>query len=229
MLFEPNPSGELREYEINFPLYGQVEEFALGLATDAQIFAPSPRISPSLVAWYGTSVIQGCCASRPGLGLSNRLSRLLNREVINFGFAGSACGEPEVAAAISCIAQPACFILSYDGNVSCERLAETLPGFIDILRQQYDTVPILTISLVRSHTENRTASPDRLWRNAIHMANRERRREAGDRNIFFLDGASMLDTDCGDCYTDECHINDLGMTQYIARLYPELERLLANP
>ena len=49
------------------------------------------------MVWYGTSITQGGCTTRPGLAASNILSRLLDREVVNQGYSGSGKGEPEIA------------------------------------------------------------------------------------------------------------------------------------
>jgi len=226
LLFDANHSKQLREYEINFPLYGQVEEFMVGFEHDAKILSPSKRKSECPVIWYGTSIVQGCCASRPGLSLTNRLSRKLNGEVLNFGFAGSGKGEAEVAKIISQIDNPLCFIISYDENVSADELEKTLFNFTDILRASHPAIPIVTISKLRMPMESNNSSPERIRRTKIHLANIKHRRELGDDAVVFLDGFSIFSSDLCDCYADCCHPNDQGMAQYINYLYPMLLNIL---
>ena len=86
LLSFPLAPGVMREWEIFFPLYGGIAEFALGLDPDARIEAPTPWRDPRPLVVYGTSVTQGGCASRPGMSPTNLLSRRWNVPVLNFGF-----------------------------------------------------------------------------------------------------------------------------------------------
>ena len=106
----------LRNFTLNFPLYQGVEEVSVGLDAGAQVLPPPPFALDRPVVAYGTSITQGGCASRPGMAWTNILSRRLNVEFINLGFSGSGRGEPEVAATIAEIPNPACFILDYEAN-----------------------------------------------------------------------------------------------------------------
>mgnify|MGYP002508477446 CR=1 FL=1 len=45
---------------------------------------------------YGTSILQGGCATRPGMAHTNILQRRLNREGVNLGFSGNARLDPEI-------------------------------------------------------------------------------------------------------------------------------------
>eukprot|EP01046_Picozoa_sp_COSAG06_P056847 COSAG06_NODE_10889_length_1601_cov_0.889481_3_plen_59_part_01 len=49
----------------------------------------------SPIAWYGTSILQCTGVSRPGQCVTNQVSRLLDREILNFGFNG--CGTMEIS------------------------------------------------------------------------------------------------------------------------------------
>eukprot|EP00658_Telonema_sp_P-2_P030360 TRINITY_DN22937_c0_g1_i3.p1 TRINITY_DN22937_c0_g1~~TRINITY_DN22937_c0_g1_i3.p1 ORF type:complete len:218 (-),score=47.69 TRINITY_DN22937_c0_g1_i3:158-811(-) len=48
------------------------------------------------VVWYGSSITQGACASKPGDAYTNAVARGLGRPVVNFGFSGNCLYEPEV-------------------------------------------------------------------------------------------------------------------------------------
>ncbi|WP_282936261.1 SGNH/GDSL hydrolase family protein [Paenibacillus sp. RC67] len=77
------------------------------------------------------------------------LSRFLPYEFINLGFSGSGRGEPEVARTIASIENPALYVLDYEANTgTVERMTETLPPFIDILRERHPRVPILVVSKI---------------------------------------------------------------------------------
>ena len=49
------------------------------------------------VVFYGTSITQGGCASRPGMSYTAIVGRKLNLDFVNQGFSGNGLGEPEVA------------------------------------------------------------------------------------------------------------------------------------
>lgn len=53
------------------------------------------------VVAYGTSILQGGCASRPGMAWTNILSRKIDRTVMNFGFLGSGRMERETVELIA--------------------------------------------------------------------------------------------------------------------------------
>ena len=74
-----------REYMLYLPLYDGLISLSIGvdsLATISQPLVDYP-IRKILLFFYGTSILQGGCASRPGMAHTNIISRRLNRECIN--------------------------------------------------------------------------------------------------------------------------------------------------
>lgn len=74
------------------------------------------------IVWYGSSITQGACASRPGDAYTNAIARALKRPVANYGFSGNCLYEPEVlkfliqidAAAYVLDCNPNSEVLGYD-------------------------------------------------------------------------------------------------------------------
>lgn len=224
----PNPNKVLHEFQLNFPLYAEVLEFAIGFEENSVIEKPSPRSDARPLVLYGTSIEHGCSASRPGMAYANMLSRKLNREVINLGFAGSGKGEEFMAQILAKIPNPGAYILWYDSNVSPQELAETLPAFTDILRSMHKLTPIVTISKLPYPDETAVDKfddanfEDRKARTDIHKANMVRRINSGDARIHFIDGRKMLGDNPEDCFQDLIHPNDLGMARIAENLAPRL-------
>ena len=218
------PDLVMREFTLYFPLYAQVESFEIGFEEGAHFGAPTPRNDARPLVCYGTSITQGCCASRPGVCYTNRLSRLLNRPVLNMGFAGSGRGEPEVAERLAAIESPGLYLLDYDPNTTLEKLEETLPAFVRILLERHPEVPILTVSKILYPGE--VAEQNRRWA-AIHRKNMETFRQAGFRNVYFLDDSALLGSDPAECIADNCHPNDLGFYRMSEGLCSALRPLLA--
>ncbi len=222
----------LREFTINFPLYAEVLKVEIGFEPDSKFEAPTPRISNAPIVWYGTSIVQGCHTSRPGLAGTNMISRMLNRTVLNYGFAGSAHGEPVIAELLAQIENPAMYLIDYDANTSEQELADTLPEFIAILRKKHPGTPIMTISR-NPYAADYPFEPDETFetktrlRREIHRNNLFKLREAGDNNIYFVDGTTLMGTDYSECSTDGVHPNDIGFYRTAQVLAPELRRILA--
>ncbi len=111
------PGREERDILLNFPLYNGVQEIAVGLPPDSWLKPPSPFRFPSPVVFYGSSITQGGCASRPGNAYPAIVCRELNADMFNLGFTGNAKGEPEMAAYIAGLDMSA-LVLDYDYNAA---------------------------------------------------------------------------------------------------------------
>lgn len=223
-------SSVMRDFTLNFPLYnGGVKEFSIALDKDASLAVPAPFIDERPIVVYGTSIAQGGCASRPGMCYSNILSRKLNRPFINLAFSGSGKGEPDVARHIANIKNPVMFILDYEANcVSAEKLTETLPEFIRILREKHPAVPILVVSKVTYAREvfDKTLKDYRENCKKIEIENVKRCQAAGDKNIYFIDAETFQGDDFWECTVDGVHPTDLGFYRMAENLLPEIEKRL---
>ena len=80
-----------REFLLNLPLYDGIDSLSIGVNSSAEITLPHENylISKKPVVYYGSSIAQGGCASRPGMAFTNILSRAMDRSFINMGFSGS--------------------------------------------------------------------------------------------------------------------------------------------
>lgn len=71
--------GKVREYLIYLPLYDGAEKIEVGVDNDSD-FNPKPEnlmfSREKRVIFYGTSITQGGCASRPGMAYPSIFSRL---------------------------------------------------------------------------------------------------------------------------------------------------------
>ncbi len=224
-----NRSSQWRDLTINFPLYQGVRQVSVGIASDADISTATPRINEAPLLFYGTSITQGGCATRPGMAYPSILARRLKRVCLNVGFSGSGKGEPEVAEALATIGACRMFILDYDANCpSPEKLRQTLPVFVEILRKRHAQTPILVMSRVPTAGEydNPGASAGRLERMQIQKEAVEILRQAGDPSIQFLDGTPLMGEDHDECTVDGSHPTDLGFLRMADNMEPVLRRIL---
>jgi hypothetical protein len=84
------PSAEKRNVTINFPLYNNVDALYIGLQESASVGCGAAYAFAKPVLYYGSSITQGGCASRPGNSYQAMISRRFNCDFINLGFSGSA-------------------------------------------------------------------------------------------------------------------------------------------
>lgn len=214
-----------------FPLYQGVEEVWIGVDQDAELSAAPALASTKPVVLYGTSILQGGCATRPGMAYPAILSRSIPLEFVNLGFSGNGKGEPEVARTIAEIADPALFVLDYEANVATvEQMASTLPEFIRILRESHPAVPILVVSKIRFAKErfdnNMLAMHE--GRKRPQQETVERFRQEGDLNVHFYDGSDLLGDDFSDCTVDGVHPTDLGFLRMAQSLEPTIRELVKS-
>lgn len=212
-----------REYRIYLPLYKHLVRAAVGFDPRAVIEpAPAPK-GTRPIFFYGTSITQGGCANTAGSDFVSSVGRLLDTEVINFGFSGVGKGEPEVACLIREI-DAEMFVLDYAANVDPARLRRTLPEFVRLLRERHPATPIVIVSC---------PSFDKiLWDPALRKLLGERRdcmmaytvraRRSGDTNIHFIDGNALLPAGVPGAYVDGVHPTSHGFAIMAERLAPQL-------
>ena len=93
------PAG-MHEYMLYLPLYNGTMSLRIGVPPTAVMARPDNRPGKPVV-FYGTSITQGGCASRPGMAYPAIIGRRLDRETINLGFSGNGRMEPELADLLS--------------------------------------------------------------------------------------------------------------------------------
>ncbi|MBE6384725.1 MAG: hypothetical protein E7048_03560 [Lentisphaerae bacterium] len=214
-LIKELPPG-MKAFTIYFPLYGGVEHLEIGLEKQSTVKSPVPWQQENPVVFYGTSIIHGGCANRPGMALTNILTRRFNQPFLNFGFSGNGKGEPEVFEQLARIKEPQLYILDYGPNVDSEAMAATLPGGIDILRSKHRNTPILVtgkLHYVSEYVQTNSLTErvvDVKKMTGFQKAEVLRRRKKGDKNIHFVSGDWGRTPDWTEFTIDGVHPTDLG-------------------
>ena len=213
-------SGEMARYEINMPLYNGLTALLIGLDEGAKLLAPDPYRYDRPVVYYGSSITQGGCASRPGNSYQGFLSRWLDADQINLGFSGNGRGEAEMAQYIAGLEMSA-FVLDYDHNApSAEHLEKTHEAFFKIIREKHPLLPVVFVSKP-DFDQNPEVNGQR---RAVIFKTYENAKNNGDRHVYFVDGQTLFgDSDRDACTVDGCHPNDLGFYRMAQAIYPALK------
>lgn len=115
----PLPNGHEREFILYLPLYNGVKYVSIGV-DDSATLQPSTSASPrpAPVVFYGTSITQGGVVSRPGMAFTNIIGRLLEREVLNFGYSGQGYMEISVASFLVKVKDAGAFVIDCNPNMA---------------------------------------------------------------------------------------------------------------
>lgn len=219
--------GEELEYMLYLPLYDGVTKLEIGvdsLATIKQPEVESPKRNQSIV-WYGTSITQGGCASRPGMAHTNILSRMLDREIINLGFSGNGRLDYEIAEYMV-KKDAALFVLDCMPNVEEAEVLEKLEKFYRIIRDKHPTTPILFVqNSWFSLMEFSKGSYNSVTKKNKALDKEFARLLKADQHIYFQSSGEFLGDD-GEATVDGIHFTDLGFMRCANVMLPLLKEIL---
>lgn len=218
---------ETRTYLLYLPLYNGVRSVELGVAQGTRL-EPAPRLMKGLkpVVFYGTSITQGACASRPGMAHVAILGRRLGVPVINLGFSGNGKMESELAELLAEI-DAAAYVIDCLPNMNGKLVTARAVPFVEALRKRRPTVPIVLVE-------------DRTYQDA-HLALARRRHNDANRRalraayaqllakevpgLHYLKGEALLGKD-GEGTVDGSHPTDLGFVRQADAFQPLLRSFL---
>ena len=194
-----------RDITINFPLYSTVSKLYIGLQKNSVIEKPSQYSNREPIVYYGSSITQGGCASRPGMSYPAIISRKFDCDYINLGFSGNAKAEDEMIDHIKSL-DMSIFVFDYDHNSpNTEHLKATHEKMFKEIRKVHQKLPIILMSrpkyILTKKEEERRKIIETTYKNA---------RSKGDEKVYFLDGRELT-AYCKDAGTvDNCHPTDFG-------------------
>ena len=222
VVYLDNPTCELRSYTIHFPLYHNVKSLEVGIKSYATIEKGVKYINENPIVYYGSSITQGGCASHPGNSYTNIISEVTNTNHINLGFSGSARGETVMAEYIASLKMSA-FVYDYDHNArTVEELEETHEPFFKIIREAHPSLPIICVTRPNPEYQEVHKSRREVIRKTFLNAT-----EAGDKNVYFIDGEKFFSTKFKGCYTvDGLHPNDAGFICMANAIGKEVAKVL---
>jgi lysophospholipase L1-like esterase len=214
-----------REYMMYLPLYNGVESLEIGV-TRTSHFESAPVRSQKPIVFYGTSILQGGCASRPGMAYPSIVGRWLDWPIINLGFSGNAHSEPEVAQLLAQL-DPAVYVLDPLPNMTDATVRERIEPFVKTLRNAHPTTPIVLVEhevycdgiLVQARREKYTNA------NAALKVAYENLKHSGIRNLYYLPAKGLIGDD-GEGTVDGTHATDLGFERIAEKVTPILRKAL---
>lgn len=218
---------KMREYMLYLSLYDGIDSLYISVAPEYPVEQPVvdlPKREKPII-FYGSSILQGGCANRPGMAHTNILERWLNRETYNFGFSGMGQLDLPVARVMAAIPDPGMVVLDMVPNANVEQMDTLLAKFYGIIREQHPNVPVLFIEDPDfTHSRFDKASRKEIEKkNACLKKHFENFKKNGEKNIYYLEGKDILGDD-GEATVDGIHFTDLGFVRFSELLYPILKK-----
>mgnify|MGYP003295292411 CR=1 FL=1 len=218
-----------REYMLYLSLYDGVSSLEIGVDEGATLDLPAvgrpSREKP--IVMYGTSILQGGCANRPGMAHTNIISRRLDREVINLGFSGNALLDMEIAELMASVEDPGLYVLDYAPNAYADMIDANGETFFRVIRDAHPDVPVIFIEdVIFPH-----AVFDKEILAEVTLKNEAQKRlflklkKAGEKNIYYIAAEGMIGDD-GEATVDAIHFTDLGMMRYVDHVLPTIQKAL---
>lgn len=218
------PDSAMRDIMFHFPLYNEVTRVYIELEEGAQLQKATPYKYEKPVVFYGSSITQGGCVSRPGNAYPAILSRRLDFDFLNLGFSAGCLGEENMARYIAELDMEI-LVMDYDHNApNAEHLKKTHEKFFQIIREKNPTLPVVFIT-----------RPDYIYdptsdkRQAVIKETYDNAKANGDENVYFIDGKELWgEEETGSCTVDRIHPADLGHWRMAARIEPVLRDILVD-
>jgi aryl-phospho-beta-D-glucosidase BglC (GH1 family) len=221
------PPGK-RDYVLYLPLYNGVKSLEIGVPDNATLapLVESKRSGLRPVVFYGTSILQGGCASRPGMVHTAILERKLGVPIVNLGFSGSGKMEPAMGELLAEL-DPSVYVLDCLPNMTAEMVTERVEPFVQTLRKAHPKTPIVLVE-DRRYPDGFLLAGKKQANDDNHAALRaayERLKKAGVKNLTYVPGDNLLGED-GEDTVDGSHPTDLGFARQAEVFAKALKPLL---
>ena len=225
--------GELRRglapqparYTLYLPHGAAVERIEIGVEPGSTL-EPAPAGSHKPICFYGTSIVHGFCASRPGMTYPAILGRRLGRPFLNLGFSGNARMQPEVVDLLAEL-DPSAYVIACLENMWPDAIEAATVHTVNVLRAAHPRTPIGLAENVVYQATYMLSDPRGGWgpKNERLRAAYECLLSDGVTGLHYVEGDRLLGQD-GEATVDGTHPTDLGFYRMADALEPLLRDLV---
>ena len=218
---------QMREFALYFPLYNGVSSLEVGIADTASIKPAGPRthnIKP--VVFYGSSILQGGCASRPGMAYPSIIGRELDIPIINLGFSGEGKCEHETADILAEL-DSSLYVIDCLPNLVGQPAAVTdrVTYLLNTLRAKRPNTPVVLVEdVVRQDIYARKAGKQTVQAAALEQVYKAAKPAWGNL-LYYVKGDKLLGGD-GLATVDGLHPTDTGFIRMANGIEPTVKKAL---
>ena len=215
----------MRKYILYMPLYNNVTSLTIGVAENAAVdHGRNYRVFDPIL-YYGSSITQGGCASRPDNCYQAIIESHTNIDFINLGFSNGARAEEAMVDYLASI-DTSLFVCDYDHNeVDYKEVRRKHYALYKRYREKRPDTPILF--LTKPDFERIIDGDNNIDRVDIITATYDRARAAGDKNVYMIDGREFFaGYDKYRCAVDYSHPNDFGFFRMAEVIEKKIREIL---
>jgi hypothetical protein len=215
-----------RAYLLNLPLWNPLTSLSIGVRAGA-CFQTRPNGKGKSVVFYGTSIVNGGCASRPGMAYPAIIGRRLDCETVNLGFSGSAHMEPVMCDLLAEL-NPDAYVIDALPNMWEDPIVERTLHLVHTLRQAHPATPIILVENITSQTARASESEgsDGKGLNTQLRQAYEQLTSEGSLGLLYVPGVELLGGDT-EGTVDGTHPTDLGFFRMAQVIGPVVAQALA--
>lgn len=219
------PDRAMRRCRLHLPLYNGVIKLEIGVDADATFEPVRPRTDKPIV-YFGTSITQGGCASRPGMAFPAIIGRRIDRPHINLGFSGFGKCETEVIDLL-CELDACVFVIDTVANMDPALIDERMAPGVRQLRAARPDTPILMVESAVYQVPLRLTGQHepRAAGNVAMQRAYDTLIAEGVTGLYYLRGEGLLSDDC-EGTVDGAHPTDLGFMHMADAITPVLQCIL---
>ena len=232
------------EIKVLFPFYYRNAELimhGIGIEHSAKLLQAAPDNRPR-VLFHGDSITHGHGVTSPRETYVSQVADKIGCVPLNYGFGGTVWADNIVAQTIAARADWDVLTIMLGANSlagadsagkpeTATQYAGKYDAYLATIRAAAPTKPILCITpilnrLDLTHGGNQNGEMPKAYREGIGRVVRQR--QSSDKNLYLLDGLSMVDDPLYLLVTDTVHPNDLGMHRIAEGVAAALKPLLAS-
>ena len=215
-----------RECLLYLPLYNGTKSLEIGVPPNAllETAPPRPEGLRKPIVVYGTSIVQGGCASRPGMVWTAILGRMLDRPVINLGFSSAGTMSPPVAEPLAEL-DPAAYVIDCIWNMGDDpnEYLDHVSKLVHTIRKMRPVTPIIFVGQSLMRPEGHPTKATLGQEAAVRSLQKEE-----VKGLIVVPGAILIGDD-GEGTVNGVHPNDLGMDRQARALLPIVKKAVGGP
>ncbi len=207
-------------YLLNFPLYNGIKTAFIGIPKNYILQKDTifRAVLPKPVVFYGTSILQGACASRAGMSYPSILGRKLGFSIINLGFSGNAKLEPVMQDILAQI-DASIYVIDCQLNTTKDETQAHTEFAIRKIRKAHPQAPIIIIE-GSNPTKEFPTEEGKIAYQIIKKLKKE-----GFKQLYYVEGSNLLGNDT-EGTVDLVHPNDLGHFRYAENLQKIFKKVI---
>ena len=204
------------------PLYDSIVDLDIGIDGDSNLKFIKNENKP--IVFYGTSITQGGCASRPGMAHTNIISRNTIHPCVNLGFSGNGHLETEIGDILSKV-DAKCFVIDCLPNVDTTKIESQVISLVKSIRNKNDDNPCPIVFIEQPTMHDAYIDEDVGEKNFILSNEIKKCTNLGFKRIYLIKQDNCLGSDL-EATVDGVHYNDIGFQRFADHILKNMRDII---